>query len=249
MAENGTDQPTQLKPMPDAWSRALVIVAHPDDVEYGLSAAVAVWTAAGKDVRYVLATRGEAGIAGLAPDESAPARTREQIASSAVVGVDVVEFLDHPDGRLVEGLDLRRDLAAAVRRHQPELVLTLNYQDTWGPGAWNSADHRALGRSVIDAVSDAANEWIFPELTSHHLAPWRGARWVAVMSPTTSTHALDVSEGIESAVRALSEHRLYLGALSPDPVEEQARRQIGRVTAPNPRFGNLPSVTFEVFGA
>ncbi len=249
MTETGSDQPAQLTPMPDDWSRALVIVAHPDDAEYGLSAAVAVWTAAGKDVRYVLATRGEAGIAGLPPAESAPARTREQIASSAVVGVHVVEFLDHPDGRLVEGVDLRRDLAAAIRRHQPELVLTLNFHETWGPGAWNSADHRALGRSVIDAVADAANEWIFPELTTHHLGPWQGTRWIAVASMSTATHAVDVSEGIETAVRALSEHRLYLAALSPDPVEEQASRQIGWVTAPNPRFGNLPSVMFEVFGA
>lgn len=249
MAETGNDRPAQLAPMPDDWTRALVIVAHPDDPEYGLAAAVAVWTAAGKDVRYVLATRGEAGIAGLPPGESGPARTREQIASSATVGVDVVEFLDHPDGRLVEGLELRRDLAAAIRRHQPELVLTLNHHETWGPGAWNSADHRALGRSVVDAVADAANEWIFPELTAHHLEPWRGTRWVALASSTAATHAVDVTDGVDAAVRALTEHRLYLGALSDDPVEAQARRQIEMVTAPNPRFGDRRSVTFEVFGA
>ncbi len=241
------DQP-QLEPMPDDWERALVIVAHPDDPEYGLAAAVAVWTAAGKDVQYVLATRGEAGIAGLPPSESAEARTREQIASSAVVGVHVVEFLDHPDGRLVEGLELRRDLAAAIRRHRPEMVLSLNHHETWGPGRWNSADHRALGRSVLDAVADAGNEWIFPELTQHHLAPWSGTRWVAFASSTAATHAIDVTEGIEPAVRALTEHRLYLEALSSDPVEEQARRQIEMVTGPNPRFGGRPSVTFELYG-
>src|SRR4051812_50081485 len=54
-------------PMPDEWQRALVVAAHPDDIEYGLAAAVAVWTTAGKEVRYLLATRGEAGVGGVPP--------------------------------------------------------------------------------------------------------------------------------------------------------------------------------------
>lgn len=237
---------TDLEPLPQDWERALVVVAHPDDPEYGVAAAVATWTAAGKDVRYVLATRGEAGIAGLSPERSAPAREQEQIASAAVVGVEVVEFLDHRDGRLVEGPELRRDLAAAVRRHRPELVVTLNHHETWGPGAWNSADHRVLGRCTVDAVADAANEWIFPELTAHGLAPWR-ARWVALASSPRSTHAVDVTDGVEPAVRALAEHRLYLEALSDDPVQEQARRQVEWATAANERFGGRRAVVFELY--
>ena len=58
--------------MPDDWQRALVIAAHPDDIEYGIAAAVAAWTAAGKEVRYLLATRGEAGMAGVPPAEAGP---------------------------------------------------------------------------------------------------------------------------------------------------------------------------------
>ncbi len=237
----------QLEALPEDWDRALVVVAHPDDPEYGAAAAVARWTSSGKDVRYVLATRGEAGIAGLHPDDSRPAREREQVASARVVGVQVVEFLDHADGTLVHGPGLRRDIARAVRRHRPELVLTLNHRETWAPGRWNSADHRALGTSVIDAVADAANEWIFPELTKEGHQPWSGVRWVAVASSPEPTHAVDVSAHTETAVAALSEHRLYLAALDDSPVEAQARRQIGWATAANPRFGDLPSVTFELF--
>ena len=80
--------------MPDDWQRALIIAAHPDDIEYGLAAAVAVWTAAGKEVHYLLATRGEAGIAGMSPSEAGPLREAEERASAAVVGVSEVEFLD-----------------------------------------------------------------------------------------------------------------------------------------------------------
>ena len=168
--------------MPDDWQRALVVAAHPDDIEYGLAAAVAVWTAAGKEVHYLLATRGEAGMAGVPPAEAGPLREEEERRSAAVVGVTEVEFLDHRDGDLVAGPELRRDLAAAIRRHQPELVVTGYFGATWtppgvSPAYVNSADHRALGQSVIDAVADASNEWIFPDLAEPR---WSGVQYIAV---------------------------------------------------------------------
>jgi LmbE family N-acetylglucosaminyl deacetylase len=220
-------------PMPDDWQRALVVAAHPDDIEYGLAAAVAVWTAAGKEVHYLLATRGEAGIAGLAPAEAGPLREDEERRSAARVGVSEVEFLDHRDGVLETGPALRRDLAGAIRRHRPELVVTLHGGDTWTPpevtpGALNSPDHRALTRSVLDAVADAANEWIFPDLTE---LPWSGVQYVAVQTiGTDPPHAVDVAAGVEPAVASLTEHRRYLAALSDDPVEEQAQRQVDMAT-------------------
>ncbi|MGO3456565.1 PIG-L deacetylase family protein [Corynebacterium casei] len=48
---------------PEEIERVLVVVAHPDDAEYGLSVAVNNFTAAGKEVGYLLLTAGEAGIA------------------------------------------------------------------------------------------------------------------------------------------------------------------------------------------
>ena len=226
----------ELQPLPDDWERALVVVAHPDDIEYGCAAAVAVWTAAGKDVRYALATSGEAGIAGCPPEVAGPAREEEQRRAAAAVGVPVVEVLGHPDGRLVEGLELRRSLAAAIRRHRPQLVVTMYWGETWtppgmAPAYWNSADHRALGRCAVDAVGDAANEWIFAELTEE---PWQGVRWIAVAAPTGATHTVDVTNGVEPAVASLAEHRRYLAALSDDPVEKQARRQVDMATPAGP---------------
>ena len=81
--QNSAAEPTQLAPMPEDWQRALAVVAHPDDLEYGCAGAIAAWTDAGRDVVYVLATRGEAGIDTLAPAEAAPLREREQRASAA----------------------------------------------------------------------------------------------------------------------------------------------------------------------
>jgi LmbE family N-acetylglucosaminyl deacetylase len=213
-------------PMPDDWQRALVVAAHPDDIEYGLAAAVAAWTAAGKEVHYLLATRGEAGMAGLPPAEAGPVREEEERRSAAVVGVSEVEFLDHRDGVLVAGPELRRDLAAAIRRHRPDMVVTGYFGATWtppgvSPAYVNSADHRALGQSIIDAVADAANEWIFPDLPEE---PWRGVTYIAVSELLDPPHEVDVADQVERAVASLCEHRRYLELLSDQPVEEQARQ-------------------------
>ncbi|HSP02852.1 MAG TPA: PIG-L family deacetylase, partial [Acidimicrobiales bacterium] len=154
---------SELEAFPEDWDRALAVVAHPDDMEYGAASAVARWTGQGKWVGYVLVTEGEAGISTMAPEEVAPIRRDEQIASCAVVGVTDVEFLDHPDGTIVEGLELRADLAAAIRRHRPDVVLSINHHESWGGPSWNHADHRAVGRALLDAVRDAANPWVFPD--------------------------------------------------------------------------------------
>ncbi|MFF4212205.1 PIG-L deacetylase family protein [Streptomyces sp. NPDC001796] len=238
----------QLKPMPDGWQRALAVVAHPDDLEYGCSAAIAGWTDGGREVTYVLATRGEAGIDSLEPAVCGALREREQRASAAVVGVSTVEFLDHRDGVVEYGVALRRDIAAAIRRHRPELVLTLNHRDTWGGVAWNTPDHVAVGRATLDAVADAGNRWIFPELTERGLEPWNGVRWVAVAGSAQPTHAVDATPGLERAVRSLLEHRTYIEALTDKDPETYARSFLtAHAAALGERFGGIPAVAFELF--
>ncbi|MER5770387.1 PIG-L deacetylase family protein [Streptomyces sp. NPDC001985] len=239
----------QLAPMPEDWRRALAVVAHPDDLEYGGAAAVAGWTDGGREVSYLLATRGEAGIDTIPPAACAPIREREQRASAAAVGVSTVEFLDHPDGVIEYGTALRRDIAAAIRRHRPELLITLNHRDTWGGGHWNTPDHRAVGRAALDAVADAGNRWIFPELIAEQgLEPWNGVRWVAVAASTTPTHAVDARPGLERSIRSLLEHRTYLEALTDEDPETYCRTFLtGHAEAAGERFGGRPAVTFELF--
>ena len=240
---------TPLPPLPDDWQRALAVVAHPDDLEYGCSAAIAAWTDSGREVAYVLATRGEAGIDSLDPAVCGALREREQRASAAVVGVTAVEFLDHRDGVIEYGPALRQDIAAAIRRHRPELVLTLNHRDTWGGAAWNSPDHVAVGRATLDAAADAGNRWIFPELADQGLEPWNGVRWVAVAGSSSPTHAVDATPGLERAMRSLLEHRTYIEALTDQDPETYVREFLSASTGTaGERFGGTPAVAFEVFG-
>src|SRR5687767_11729295 len=122
---------SELETFPEDWKRALAVVAHPDDMEYGAAAAVARWTAQGKWVGYLLVSDGEAGITTIPPEEAGPLRRQEQLASCGVVGVTDVEFLGRPDGAIVESLELREVLAAALRRHRPDVVLSINFRESW----------------------------------------------------------------------------------------------------------------------
>src|SRR2546430_8254572 len=115
-------------------------------------------------------------------------------------------------------LPICRDLAAAIRGHRPDLVLTGNYRDTWPGGGWNSPDHRSVGRAVLDAIADAGNRWIFPELTHRELPPWSGVRYVAVAGSPQPTHAVDVSAVLDKAVASLEAHDAYLKALGDHPM-------------------------------
>ena len=160
-----------MEALPEDWQRAVAVVAHPDDLEYGLASAVARWTAQSKTVVYVLATSGEAGIDAMAPEQTGPLREDEERRGAALVGVSDVEFLGHPDGAVEHTMALRRDLCAAYRRHRPDIVITMNFALTWGEdGGVNHLDHRIVGLAAIDACRDAANRWLFPEIGD----PWQG---------------------------------------------------------------------------
>jgi LmbE family N-acetylglucosaminyl deacetylase len=214
--------------MPEDWDRAVAVVAHPDDLEYGAAAAVARWTRQGKQVSYLLATRGEAGIAGQPPAEVAPLRVAEEEAGAALVGVTDVRFLDHVDGVVEYGLPLRRDLAAAFRQLRPEVVVTMSFELTWGEeGPVNHADHRAVGLAVLDACRDAANEWVFPDAGPR----CDTIRDAYVIASGTPTHFVDVTDTIEAGIASLREHRAYIeglgGDFDPDEFLRNAAGYIG----------------------
>ena len=198
--------------LPEDFERALCIVAHPDDLEYGMASVVARWTAQGKAVAYVMVTSGEAGIDGMDPAECGPLREEEERRSAAVVGVGEVRFLGRPDGLLEYGVPLRRDIAATIRWWRPDVVLTLSHELLWFGNTVNHADHRAVGVAVLDACRDASNRWLWPELG--HPSPPVQAVYVA---PTDDpTHFVDVTDTIDAGVASLREHRAYIEGLGTD---------------------------------
>jgi LmbE family N-acetylglucosaminyl deacetylase len=205
-----------LPALPDAdFTKVLCVVAHPDDVEYGTSSAVARWTARGAEVGYLLLTRGEAGMPNQ-PEETARIRRAEQEAACAAVGVASLEVLEHPDGVLQPSLELRRDIARAIRRHRPDVVVTGSWEVEFVAGL-NQADHRVAGMACLDAIRDADNRWVFPELLEEGLEPW-GVRWFLVSGHSEPTHGVDVTgEPLARGVASLQAHREYLAAIEGHP--------------------------------
>jgi len=212
----------RLPSVPEDWDTALAVVAHPDDIEYGAASAVARWTAQGKSISYLLASRGEAGIDGIEPSVAAPLREAEERAGARVVGVETVDFLDHRDGVIENGHELRAQIVRAIRIHRPQVLITGNYDVKMFGGMTNQADHRAVGLATLDAARDAGNRWIFPELVAEEgLEPWGGVRFILVGGSSTPSHGVDVSgawlqRGIES-LRAHAQYTSGLGRASFDP--------------------------------
>ena len=232
-----------FEPVVEDWQKALAVVAHPDDLEFGSAAAIARWTGQGKEIVYCLLTSGEAGIDGLAPAECGPLREGEQIESARIVGVSTVEFLGQPDGTIEYGVALRRVITDVIRRHQPEIVITNNFRGTWdGDVVLNQADHINTGHATLDAVRDAANRWIFPEAGDR----WGGVRQVWATGSPQARHAADTTDTFDIGVKSLKAHKAYIDGLNwphfdPEEFLEGTSRPAGTL------LGTKYATRFEVF--
>jgi LmbE family N-acetylglucosaminyl deacetylase len=207
-------------PHPDtaAFTRVLVVVAHPDDIEWGMAGTVARWVDEGKQVAYLLVTRGEAGSEDrdLSPAEAGAVREREQRAAAAAVGVSDVRFLDWADDTVYYGPELRRALAREIRRARPEIVMTHQFTHFWGSGNVNHADHRAVGLATMDAILDASLRHAFPELRAEGLEPWREVKRLYLAGDPGADEAVDVSTTLDRAIAALQQHATYMTGLGLD---------------------------------
>ena len=200
----------ELLPISEDWHKALAIVAHPDDLEYGAASAIARWTSQGKDIQYLLVTEGEAGIDSMDPKDVGPLRRNEEIASAQVVGVTDVQFLDYKDGVVEYGLPLRRDLTKIIRSKKPDVIITINHELQFAQGQLNMADHRYVALAAFDAARDAGNRWIFQELFDEGFLPWTGVKMVMVAASPNPTHWVDVGDSIELGIQSLKLHKAYI---------------------------------------
>jgi LmbE family N-acetylglucosaminyl deacetylase len=238
--------PPPLHPVDEEWNRALAVVAHPDDLEFGSAAAIARWTGQGKHIAYVMVTSGEAGIDAIPPAECRTIREAEQVESARVVGVEAVEFLGFPDGVLEYGVALRAAIAETVRRNRPEVVITGNFRDTFGGQNLNQADHIAVGRAVLDAVRDAGNRWVFNDQLVDGLEPWGGVTQVWAANSPQSAHGVDTTETFDAGVASLAAHKAYIDGLGwADFDPEEFLEGIARATGT--RLGTPMAAAFEVF--
>lgn len=192
--------------------RALVIAAHPDDIDFSAAGTVAVWTDAGIEVTYCLATDGDAGgfDDSVPRAEMGPLRRKEQLAAAACVGVHDVRFLGYPDGQVEPGLALRKDLARVIRQVRPDRVLCPSPERNYQRIGIGHPDHRAVGSAALDAVyPDARNPYAFPELRlTEGLEAWT-VREVWISAGPAARHAahfVDITDTFSRKIAALEAH-------------------------------------------
>ena len=196
---------------------ALVIIAHPDDAEFGAAGTVATWAQAGWDVYYVVCTDGAAGGPDDATDVGSAARRRdsevrknEQRAAGRVLGLKDVVFLDYPDGLLEPTIELRRDLVRVLRRFRPSRVIFQSPDRIWTPSLMIRRfhpDHLAAGRAAMAAIYPASqNPWDFPELLEEGLLPHKVSE-IYIMGAPVVNYFVDISNVIDQKIEALLAHK------------------------------------------
>ncbi len=204
-----SDQPEFYTP-----ERVLVICAHADDIEFGLSGSVALWTAGGAEVTYCVVTDNSSGSNEPGMDRETLIQTRieEQIASAKVVGVEDVRFLGYQDGILQPTLELRRELTRLIRAIRPQIVVTSDPTMVISPSNnyINHPDHRAAAEAALYATFPSAETRpIFPELLDEGLEPHK-VNYVYMNFGMNANLVVDITETMAQKEAALLCHKSQL---------------------------------------
>ena len=208
------------------YSRAMVVVAHPDDAEFGCSGTVAKWCSEGWEVVYVLCTDGSKGSGDreISSRELAQIRRREQLAAAEVLGLKEVVFLDHEDAMLEPTLELRKEIAREIRRHRPDILICTTPQRNLDSGMGvGHPDHLAAGEAALSAVFPTARDHLtFPELLEEGLEPHKVSEVWVMMHPEPDQF-VDVTDHMDTSAKALAQHASQIGGKNEEEVGEMMR--------------------------
>lgn len=213
--------------------KAMVIVAHPDDIEFGSAGTVARWVKGGAEVCYVLCTSGDVGIAepGMTQEKAAEIREAEQSSAAAVVGVKEVVYLREPDGMLENTLALRKRLVREIRRFKPEAVITGDPTIVWARDNYiNHPDHRAAAGAALDAIFPAAGQPnLFEEIEAEEGFTAHKVRKVYATSfgDDADTY-VDITSTMDLKLKALKKHVSQMGEWDPEPMLREWAAERGK---------------------
>ena len=192
--------------------KALAVVAHPDDIDFGAAGTIATLTSLGIDVSYCLVTSGDAGgdASTHTKAERAVIRETEQTAAAAVLGVTDLHFLGWPDGEVEPTLALRKEISRVIRITKPDLIICQSPERNWERIYASHPDHLAAGEATMRAVyPDSRNPHSHVELleAGHqpHTVP---TVWVMSSQPTM---VVDTTAMFEKKVAALRCHESQVG--------------------------------------
>jgi LmbE family N-acetylglucosaminyl deacetylase len=195
--------------------RALVISAHPDDIEFGCAGTTCKWVDEGWDVRYVIVTSGQKGVQDARQDPHEFGRRREAEARRAaeICGVTDVTFLGWMDSEVEYSPALLKDLSRQFRIHRPHRMIAMDPQSLPTEMFVNHPDHRFVAQASLDiTVTGGTTAAIFPELVlEERLEPWNGLEETWIFGPAGGTTAVDITDTLERKLDALEAHVSQVG--------------------------------------
>jgi len=198
-----------VTPLPDSEiKRVLVVMAHPDDCDFGAGGTIAQWTSQGIEVSYCIITNGDQGgeESGIPVEEMAKVRQQEQRDAGKALGVTQITYLNYRDGWLMPSIELRKEIVKAIRIAKPDRMVVQSPERNWERIYSSHPDHLAAGETAIQAVyPDARNPFAFPELKAAGLEPWR-VREVWITGSPTPNHFVDITETFSKKIAALRAH-------------------------------------------
>lgn len=186
----------------------LVVMAHPDDCDFGAGGTIAQWTAKGINVSYCIITNGDQGgeESGIPLEEMAQVRQKEQRDAGAALGVSQITYLNYRDGWLMPSIELRKEIVKAIRIAKPDRMLVQSPERNWERIFASHPDHLAAGETAIQAVyPDARNPYAFTDLKAAGFEPWR-VREVWMTGSPTPNHFVDITETFDKKMAALHAH-------------------------------------------
>ncbi len=216
--------------------RAMLIFAHPDDIEFGSAGTAAKWAKYGSEVTYVVLTDGNIGSheAGMTAEKLAEIRRREQTEAAEVAGVTRCLYLGEPDGRLQPTLELRKKLVRLIRQYKPNVVVCGDPQFFYSDGYINHPDHRNAGQVALEAVFPSADSpLLFPELVEEGYEPHKVNYVYVSFGRREANMYVDITETINTKIAALRKHVSQMGEWDPtDSIREWAAESGQRVGYP-----------------
>ena len=211
----------------------LVITPHPDDAEFGVAGTVARWTAAGKQVVYVVCTNGNKGTSdtSLKPEQLSQIRMQEQRNAAKVLGVSEVIFLAYPDQGLEDTPEFRKQIVRLIRQYRPHTIVTA---DPYRRYIWHR-DHRITGQVVLDAVFPYARDHLaYPDLIEEGLMPHK-VQEMLFWAAEAINYRSDITDTFDLKVKALRCHESQMQERE-DPNPETFLRKRCRDIAMNEDF-------------
>ena len=188
--------------------RILVVMAHPDDCDFGAGGTIAQWTAKGIQVSYCIITNGDQGgeESGIPLDEMPKVRQKEQRDAGRALGVTDIQFLNYRDGWLTPTIELRKEIVREIRRAKPDRMVIQSPERNWDRIGASHPDHLAAGETAIQAVyPDARNPFAFTDLRAEGFEPWR-VREVWVTGSPNPNHFVDITDTFDKKMAALHSH-------------------------------------------